>query len=781
MTSSTSHLPTSPAIASSSVQTDFPKAFLSVSRDEFYGQDAEHQPLALTIKVRQSDNTYTNGTLPADMQGHVFIVGPAGSIASPVVTPEDDPAIALPSTENAVLPSKDGWTGLFNGDGMVYRLDFHKTQGHDTPGHAQLVTRFVKPAPFFADKLTFEANDARLRFKNLGMTRTSPVLGYCSQINTAFQPLTFAGEAHQRLLVTNDANRMYEIDPASLKTLAPIGSNREWLMMVRGINEVPFPSILSSAHPCFDPHQNGGELFTTNVVRSLESALSIALVLKHGGRQLLMKLSKYRWLKGILKPILHGTDWAVTKAVQIGTWLGINGADETYVVRWNGKAPLQRWQVMTPDGKPVKIRQTTHMLGITQNYLLLADTGVKLGPEGLIPGEFANQFMKDFDQFDEEDVAEALLTLLRTYLTYPQAEDTYFYIINRQQFNQTPSGGKVTATPVKIDGPIYHYTTEYDETPDGHIVIHAGVTHATDPGEFIHANDLALDGKPAETQKVRQIAGALPAGLDVNSPAEIVIDPRTGRSLKVELNLHDSIHKTLYLGLYTFRDEGPSRRVEDVFWLGGGAWKELLTEFIYDLYREHKSRRIPLSELMRLVDTGARVTLSRVHIDRTLLPNPNAPTQAARSLEKLLTIPDHFDFPENYIAGSPQFIPKANSTGPTDGYVVCTVIHSNHFLAQTGPNSDPTWSDKTELWIFEADQLAAGPKYKLSHPKLNIGLTIHTTWLKEVHPQPQNPYNIRKDFQELVAQAIAKHPDLGPQIERLFDEIYAQFEHQQAS
>jgi hypothetical protein len=779
MTISVSPLSASPSTASQKQQTDFPKAFLSVSRTEYYGQDAEHQPLELTIKVRQADGTYTEGVLPETLQGHVFIIGPAGSIASPKVTPDNAISVLPEQQTDTVLPAQNGWTGLFNGDGMVYRLDFHQTLNQNGVGKAWLVTRFVKPPAFYADKLTFsDKSFEQFKFKNLGVTRMSPILGDCSQINTAFLPMTFEHAPGQRLMVTNDGNRPYEIDPYSLKTLAPIGNNNEWLEMLASSTPAPFPSVLSSAHPCFDRYSEGGQMFTVNVVRSLKSALSIALVLKHDGRLISLSLSKYKLLKWLIKPMLWGINWVVKQALELATRFGYSGADALYVVRWDGKHPLQRWQLVKPDGSDVVIRQSAHMLGITQKYLIVADTGVKLGPEGLISGDFANKLLRDFEQFDEKQVAAVLLTWLREYVTYPQKEDTYFYIIDRTQFDRIPAGGKLTAIPAKVDGPIYHYTADYDETPEGNIVIHAGITHATDPGEFIHGNDVSLENTPESNTKVQRIAGMLPAGLDVNSPAEIVIDPTTGNAIKVELNLTDSIQKTLYLGLYTYRDDNPTHTAEDFYWLGGGAWKEIMTQFIYDLYDDYKPRRIPLDELLRLIDIGARVVLSRVHIDRTLLPNPKLPQADAASLENLLTIPDHFVFPENYIAGSPQFVPKPNSTGSMEGYVVCTVIHSNHYLSQSGQGSVPSWSDKTELWVFEANNLAAGPAYKLSHAKLNIGLTIHSTWLSALQLQPPSHYRIEDDFTDLITKTIEKYPTLKPQIEQLFKTIYSDFERQ---
>jgi carotenoid cleavage dioxygenase-like enzyme len=67
-----------------------------------------------------------NGEMPSDLQGHVFLIAPVGF-------------------ENA--PYGDG-TPIFNGDGMVYRLDF------DEPGAVWLKSRIAKTPCYFADKAT---------------------------------------------------------------------------------------------------------------------------------------------------------------------------------------------------------------------------------------------------------------------------------------------------------------------------------------------------------------------------------------------------------------------------------------------------------------------------------------------------------------------------------------------------------------------------------------------------------------------------------------------------
>jgi hypothetical protein len=95
-----------------------------------------------------------------------------------------------------------------------------------------------------------------------------------------------------------------------------------------------------------------------------------------------------------------------------------------------------------------------------------------------------------------------------------------------------------------------------------------------------------------------------------------------------------------------------------------------------------------------------------------------------------------------------------NSNGSsTDGYIICTVF---------GRNSN-------EIWIFQADQLGAGPICKLSHPQLDFGFTMHTTWLSAIAPRTAS-YDIpvRQDYESLLNQ---------PAIQQLFTEaVYPHFQ-----
>lgn len=763
---------------------NFPRTVTSVRREEFYHNPPALQPLELTIR----DGQDCPATLPPDLQGHSFIISAAGSVSSAKVKEED----------STVLPSKDGWTPLLNGDGIIYRIDFHNTPGYTESGKAWLTTRLVKPPVFYADALTHfhDSQYTFLKFWNIGLSRFSPWLGLCEQGNTALTPVRFSGEKQDRLIATNDATRPYEIDPLSLKTLAPVGLNKDWerLLQIPLVKPFPFQGMMTSAHPGFDPKTQ--EFFTVNILKSLTSILRdpdfFTVTGKKDGWSILWEI--------LVKPLIRG----IESLVKVLDRWGFLGTSSLYLVRWQGDSSIEKWKVILPNRSPVRLNQSSHMLGLSERYIILVDTAFKLAPEDMLPSGIIRKIQrwvskvdralggKDWKRFNAlvQRKLDRLLEQLREHLTYPQAHDTYAYIIDRACLKTLKSGESITAIPATIPGEFCHFLTDYQET-NGKIIIHPGMTYATDPAEFIHKLDRSVySDDPKLDRQMQKIAGMWTAGMDVNSPAVIAIDPqnidpKTGTATvqKYDLNLDESIQNTFFLGLYTYRDDRPTEKFEDIYWIGGGAWKEMLTQLIYDLYeKNYPYRRLDLDRLKQMIADEIPVRICRLHIDRQKLENPQ-PNDAG-----ILSIQDSYTFEQNYLPNSPQFIPRPGSQGATEGYLMCNVIHTNHLLSDRP--YEPGWSNNSELWIFKAENLAAGPQYKLSHPQLNFGLTIHTLWMKDIQASPPRFYNIREDYDWLVENAAnqyAKNPlfwllthgkgkDIAKQMRDLFEEIYRRFE-----
>ncbi len=227
-----------------------------------------------------------SGTLPGDVRGHVF------SVAS--------------------LP-EDGDSYVFNGDGMIYRLDLDGNKVH-------LRSRIAKTPSYFADRATAGSEDA---FLDAGVLRLSPTLGARNQANHAVVPVG------NRLFITSDTGRPFEIDPQSLRVVSPLGANRQWRPALgEPLLSGPFPAVFTAAHPGYDANTN--DLFSVNYA-----------------------------------PLLPDVEAF------------------TDLLRFRPGEPIGRWKLVDEDGRDIRIKQSVHQLAVTRDFVILADTAFRIGREQL--------------------------------------------------------------------------------------------------------------------------------------------------------------------------------------------------------------------------------------------------------------------------------------------------------------------------------------------------------------------------------------------------------------
>ncbi|MCP2726935.1 carotenoid oxygenase family protein [Limnofasciculus baicalensis] len=212
------------------------------------------------------------------------------------------------------------------------------------------------------------------------------------------------------------------------------------------------------------------------------------------------------------------------------------------------------------------------------------------------------------------------------------------------------------------------------------------------------------------------------------------------------------------LSLYAWAGFQPNQ-FTDIYWNCWGTWPELLSKFIFEMYKDYKYRKISVKEILKNIQEGKSANLLRLHADRTSTPPK-------------LTIEDYYHFPQGYFGNSPQFIPRPNTDDPTNGYIVCMVLYDIKAPSDGNAPYNPLVEKKCELWIFDGQNLSDGPRYRLSHPRLDMGVTIHTTWLSKLEtPPPRTDYSVRKDYEDLVkktgseAIAILFNDDIYPHFE----------------
>lgn len=522
-----------------------------------------------------------SGRLPREIAGHVFVVG--------------------------ALPFRDG-SPVFNGDGIVYRLDL----GQGIAG-ARLKTRIMKTPCYYADMATRGNPDHE--FVNLGMIRMSGTLGVRNELNTAFTAFD------NRLLVTYDGGRPWELDPESLELITPVGTNADWrsalpAVMANGV----FAPHMSSAHPIWDEYTR--ELFTVN--------------------------------------------YGMTLGESMPGWLRL--------LRWDGQQSVEGWDVHLPDGTPVQILQSTHQVALTRDWLLLFDTS----------------FLVEGEQIFDPSIAHA------------QRPQTACYLIRRSDL--TRGGGTVTARLVTIDRECVHMTADY-ENPDGRVTVHVAHNTATDASEWLREDDIQPDGTPVR----RDLLGLNPAATDINLIGHHVIDTDAGAVLESRYVEHDD--HTWQLAFFTHRGQTAPGRHETLYWNSLGFTHETLTQRMVDLYGDYPHRRVPVSSL-----SSRSGSLFRFDVTGS-------------------QIVDAWTFPAGRFASSPQFVPRSGTSEPHKGWLVCTVVSDD------ASNADSTGD---EFWVFDASNLQQGPVARLGHPSVNLGFTLHTTYLPSFGPR-NSDYRIQMD------------------------------------
>jgi carotenoid cleavage dioxygenase-like enzyme len=656
------------------------------------------------------------GELPEDLQGHVFIVAPVGTVAS------------------GGLPYRDGNSWL-NGDGMIYRLDFNRQ------GEVRLKSRLVKPPCYYADKATQPGSKyEKYQFSNYGILRFSAFLGSRNELNTGFLPMKFSQNEPERLLVNYDAGRPYEIDTETLEIVTPVGANKEW----RGAISLPLPfkPVFSTAHPVFETHTQ--EMFKVNYGRSLGSLLQATSLIQKLSQlpseveEFIKNIAKF-WNDIFFKNFFSRFSPFFETIFQICTNLIekiIGVEDFVHLVRWDGLGNLERWKLILPDGSPVKIKQTIHQIGVTRDYVVIMDTAFKAGLGQLLNNPFP----------DNKKLERQLANLL----THPVLPDSTIYIVPRdylkpgQSTERNQREVEVVAWKVALPLPAAHFLVDY-ENPRGQITLHMAHICAWEVSEWVREYDVSAYSP--HNSLPSYLSGITMNPMDISRMGRYVIDVETRNEKPIESKIISDRKCTWGVGMYTYRDRLHSDmlpgKLEDIYWTSPGLWKELMTKSMCDLYQDYQYQQVPLSEVLRLAEKGIQACLFRLHTS---------------SME----IADHYKFPSGYTANSPQFVPRKDGEDSSiDGYIVCSVLFKN----------------SNEFWIFDAKNLKQGPKCRLKHPSLKIGYTLHTAWLPNIGTR-QASYNIpvRQDYQDL----LEKFPyplQFKQEVEELFvNEVYPHFD-----
>ena len=677
---------------------------LKTSREEFEG----------SLKV-------IAGTLPEDIHGAFHVSFPVGSVNSDGLPfPEKNPD----GTHNP-----EYGTPIMNGDGFLIQVDF--TNSSDP----QVKTKLMKTPCFYADEATKAGtkHHGLMGFHNMGITRMSMVLGGRNQLNTATQPVKFKNQKHGSLLATYDVGRPYILDPKTMELVTPIGRASEWMTAQPPMVPWPFGLIQTSAHPAFDPITK--ELFTVNYSKNKQSYTHLEQSIHHLKHNRHLFKSK---LEALANELSDHPDTDHVKSRVNHFFHNLNdhvdgkkhNPDEPKgdvfmnLLLWNGDGPLTNWTLSDQHGSKLAIYECMHQMGLTKDYIILTDCSFKFSIDML------------FDNpFPESKVIERLIRRLATVRMEPF---TTTYIIKRRELK--PGGG--VATAYRLDKPIpfetIHYSCNYSN-PDGVVTLVGIHNAATCIAEWVRTFDKrALDGKPVDPDYYSLFAVG---SMDISRLGKWKIDAENLKLLEDKSSVYEDAGKydeenlgpnTWAISLYGYRGilsaEEPVSEIKQLWYLTDGTVKNLLTEFIYNLYKDYKHRKISLDLIKKLTEKELPFGMTRLNVE-TMEPE------------------DYFQFDRNVFPRGVHFVPKKTPTPDVlpdlDGYLVSPV--------QVGNSTNTPTAYSSEFWIFDAQNISKGPICKLTHPKIKFAFTLHTSWIPEINESDQEfTIPVKSDYDEIL-------------------------------
>jgi len=684
--------------------------------------------------------------LPPGLQGYFFVVG--------ALFQADD------------RPQEEG-TALYTGDGMIYRLGFEHHQ-------AILKTRITKTPCYYADIGITGASDRTVwkpettfsrkhpiwsylaAFRNGGPSRMSLLLGGRNQLNTAFL------RVGDRLIVTIDAGRPYEVDPDSLELIAPIGSTAQWLgilpivsrLVAQFTGSYPFDVYINSAHPVADlikPENTADTepgFFTTNYSTGYNG------LYRRPVNWIFDQLNRFLKSGADAKEQFgRFTDLIYYRFSKVEAELD-NKVDQ-HSDRGRFKEPiLKHWRLVLADGpqkgQPVVVEQSLHQVAITERFIVLADIAFKMEFSQIFSPFFIGFLKLNFFQKNWLLSGWVRAKFLRNILPLPKG---ILYVVKREDLGKYPGfictdeheqeekpPLPIPARQIILPYEISHFAADYSNA-NGKITLHVGHPNGWDVTEWITRYDISVPGRSGLRS---DLEGMQVGTTDLGALAKYVLDGDSGEieTMNVIRDAESTWSPSIYTHSELCRDDRNNQetQVKNIYWITWGFTWELVPQQLYTAYQSREYRAIPIENL----------------------PDEDKPLTLLRLDTETMKIADSFQFPPGYFASSPQYIPSAEPLDGNDpsthGFIVCTVLSDNL-------NNEKESCD--EFWVFHADDFHK-PIYRLSaptaHKSLNLALTLHTTWMKEVRSENQRKrYGDVNDRRNLRRDSI--YQDYEPRLE----------------
>ncbi len=562
------------------------------------------------------------GEMPPDCEGHAFWVVP---------TPQRG--------ENYGTP----W---FNGYAQLYRLDFHnkgihlKSEQFRTP--SVICDQKIQEQPWWKRILGKKI----YKFRNLGgLARLSFGLGIQNQCNTALQAFKDPDDDSWRMFATVDSGRPFEFDLETLKPITPVGRRDEWQSIeIKFIKKVKinnlwiFPMHISGAHTAYDIYdKNTKELFLINCISKVTPQIN----------------------------------------------------PNTYIHIWDGKSDLKTTKITyfeNNEEKPIEIKQSTHQIAVTKNYIVIVDTAF---------------FIEYWRMLNPEISAQAHSAYNRVWL------------VPRCQLN----GDKAVAQYLEISNSemsteCVHFYADYEDNNGQDLTLHTVLASGHDVSEWVQKKDETWEtpSKPISSD----FYGSPPGVYDRQGFGKYVINTRTNKIKENYRFFEDywGIALPTYAGI-----QGTSQQKFQNFWVNyGGYISEITPKRLVELYHydDEDHRELRQVEAHALPDWRESGILRYSPVD--------------------MKVKDSCPVERGYGVNTPVYVPKKGQKDELEGYIIAMV-------------STPNRDYPSQFWIWKAGKLCDGPIAKLSHKDVKFAFPLHSAWIPSIAPRTAKyKVDIRQDM-----------------------------------
>ncbi|WP_230409278.1 carotenoid oxygenase family protein [Zooshikella harenae] len=380
--------------------------------------------------------------------------------------------------------------------------------------------------------------------------------------------------------------------------------------------------------------------------------------------------------------------------INYGGNMGETGLKDGFIrlLRWNLQGKFQAWNIISRSGKNAFITATSHSLSVTRHHILIFETAARVESTRILGSRKVT----------------------------PQQHRTPVWVIRKKDLN--PSNKNVVADYITLSFDTSDIMCNYDDH-ENEITLYGQYLGAMDKSEPQFYLDRLYFGGHVKSD----IAGYPVSPVDVgglvrvrlqvlsDSVREIQNDFKVIRDETVCWDMNDPAYRGHFQFPETF---------EHIYWSAVGYRPEHLVTRVTKAYADYPNRLFRNDQL-----PSYSIPSALIHMDC-----------------RQMRITDTYQFPEDCVMRTPQFIPKKNSYNQNDGYLFTAVVRKYPFDSR---------SNGKEYWLFDSKNLAKGPICMLANNKLNFATTNHALWSATANNRPSSTY--KSNLTDFLNEKLRAH------------------------